>query len=125
MNANALTLADIYFDDPFLAYAYIGSLPFFVILYQAFLLLGYIGKDQLFSAQSVRALRTITYCGIALVMFIVGAAAQIIMFHGEDDAAGGIAMCLFATSISIVITAVAALFERVVRSAIEKQKGAA
>ena len=39
-NAHA-TLFEIYFKDPFLAYAYIASIPFFVALYQAFKLLGY------------------------------------------------------------------------------------
>jgi hypothetical protein len=38
-NAHA-TLFQIYFNDPFLAYAYIASLPFFVALYQAFKVLG-------------------------------------------------------------------------------------
>lgn len=37
-NAHA-TLFEIYFKDPFLAYAYIASTPFFVALYQAFKLL--------------------------------------------------------------------------------------
>ena len=57
-NAHA-TLFEIYFKDPFLAYAYIASLPFFVALYQAFKLLGYIGQNKVFSLGSVKALRTI------------------------------------------------------------------
>ena len=35
-NVNA-TLFQIYFNDPFLVYAYIGSIAFFVALYQAFI----------------------------------------------------------------------------------------
>ena len=38
-NAHA-SLFQIYFNDPFFAYAYTGSLAFFVALYQAFKLLG-------------------------------------------------------------------------------------
>ena len=38
-NAHA-TLFEIYFNDPFLAYAYIASIPFFVALYQAFRAVG-------------------------------------------------------------------------------------
>src|SRR5215510_1099933 len=64
-NAHA-TLFEIYFKDPFLAYAYIASIPFFVALYQAFKLLGYIGQNQVFSLNSVRALRAIKYCAIAI-----------------------------------------------------------
>src|SRR4029077_2828694 len=64
-NAHA-TLFQIYFNDPFLAYAYIASIPFFVGLYQALMLLGYSGQNKVFSLNSVRALRTIKYCAIAL-----------------------------------------------------------
>ncbi|HEX5084561.1 MAG TPA: hypothetical protein VFY40_21170 [Blastocatellia bacterium] len=39
-NAHA-TPFEIYFKDPFLAYAYAASIAFFVALYQAFKLLGY------------------------------------------------------------------------------------
>src|SRR3954451_16539657 len=64
-NAHA-TPFEIYFKDPFLAYAYTASIAFFVALFQAFRLLGYIGQNRVFSLNSVRALRTIKYCAIAL-----------------------------------------------------------
>src|SRR3989338_4100157 len=69
-NAHA-TLFEVYFNDPFLAYAYIASIPFFVALYQAFKLLGYIRQNKIFSLHSVKALRNIKNCAIALVAFIV------------------------------------------------------
>ena len=47
-NAHA-TLFQIYFNDPFLAYAYTASMAFFVALYQAFKLLGYVGRGEVFS----------------------------------------------------------------------------
>src|SRR3989338_2980637 len=62
-----LDLFSIY-SDPFIVYGYLASIPFFVALYQAFTLLGYIGKNKVFSLSSVRALRNIKYCAI-----IVGA----------------------------------------------------
>ena len=47
---NALaTNFEIYFKDPFLALAYLASIPFFVALYQAFKLLGYAGQNKVFS----------------------------------------------------------------------------
>ena len=61
-NAHA-TNFEIYFKDPFLAYAYIASIPFFVALYQAFRLLGYMRRNEVFSPRSVKALRTIKRCG--------------------------------------------------------------
>ena len=39
-NAHA-TLFQIYFNDPFLGYAYIATIPFFVALFQAFKLLAF------------------------------------------------------------------------------------
>ena len=114
------TLFEIYFKDPFLAYAYIASIPFFVALYQAFMLLGYIGQNRVFSLNSVRALRTIKYCAIALVALIV--AAEVYLFiaqRGKDDIAGGVAMGLFMIFVSVVITAAAAVFERLLQSAVD------
>src|SRR6266550_7596718 len=75
-NAHA-TLFEIYFKDPFLAYAYIASIAFFVALFQAFMLLGYIGRNRVFSLNSVRALRIIKYCAIALVLMIGAAVAYL------------------------------------------------
>ncbi len=37
---------EIYFQDPFLALVYAGSIPFFIALYQAFQVLGYVGRNQ-------------------------------------------------------------------------------
>ena len=68
-NAHA-TLFQIYFNDPFLAYAYIASISFFVALYQAFKVLGYARQNKVFSKASVKALRTIKYCAIAIVGFV-------------------------------------------------------
>ena len=68
-NAHA-TLFEIYFKDPFLAYVYIASIPFFVALYQAFKVLGYAGQNKVFSQAAVKALRTIKYCAIAIIGFV-------------------------------------------------------
>src|SRR6185503_16641248 len=65
-NAHA-TPFEIYFKDPFLAYAYFASIPFFAGLYQTFKMLGYIGQNKAFSRASVKALRTIKYCAIAII----------------------------------------------------------
>jgi hypothetical protein len=53
------TLFEIYFQDTFLAYAYIASTPFFVALYQAFKVLGFVRQNKTFSQETVKALRTI------------------------------------------------------------------
>ena len=115
-NVNA-TLFEIYFNDPFLAYAYIGSIPFFVALYQAFRLLGYIGQNKVFSPNSVKALRTIKYCAIALVAFVAAAEAYLFIVRPGDDIAGGVFMGLLIMFISVVIGTSAAVFEKKLQSA--------
>src|SRR5215212_8087788 len=71
-NAHA-TPFEIYFKDPFLAYAYVASIAFFVALYQAFKVLGYAGQNRIFSQPAVNALRTIKFCAIAIIGFVAGA----------------------------------------------------
>jgi hypothetical protein len=118
-NAHA-TNFEIYFKDPFLAYAYIASISFFIALYQAFKLLGYIGRNEVFSERSVKALRTIKYCAIALVAFIVGAEAYFfIAMRGKDDIAGGVAMGLLMIFLSVVMGTAAAVFERLLQNAVD------
>jgi Protein of unknown function (DUF2975) len=111
-NAHA-TLFEIYFNDPFLAWAYSASIAFFVALYQAFKLLRDVRLNKIFSLRSLRALRTIKYCGIVLIGFVaVGVAYLFIMVRGEDDIAGGVAMGNFVALISTAIAIAAAVFER-------------
>src|SRR3954470_8837135 len=89
VNAHA-TLSEMYFN-PFVVYAYIASIPFFVALYQAFKVLGYAGQNRIFSQEAVKALRTIKYCALAIIGFV--AVSIIFMIGGDrDDRPGGIFM---------------------------------
>jgi hypothetical protein len=117
-NAHA-TPFEIYFKDPFLAYAYIASIPFFVALYQAFKVLGYTGQNKVFSQEAVNALRTIKYCAIAIIGFVVGGEIFIILASGEEDVAGGVFMGILITFGSIVMATAAAMFERILQNAVD------
>jgi hypothetical protein len=116
-NAHATTF-QIYFNDPFLAYAYIASIPFFVALYQAFKVLGYAGENKIFSQAAVRALRTIKYCAIALIGF-VAVGEMFIVLGNSDDRAGGVFMGVLITFGSIVIATAAAVFEQILQNAVD------
>jgi hypothetical protein len=118
-NAHA-TLFEIYFKDPFLAYAYVASIPFFVALYQAFKVLGYAGQNRVFSQASVKALRTIKFCAVAIIGFVVAGEAIFILFDNSDDRAGGVFMGILIALGSIVIAAAAAMFEGILRNAVDK-----
>ncbi len=117
-NVNA-TLFEVYFKDPFLAYAYTASIAFFVALYHGFKLLGHIGRNNVFSDQAVRALRTIKYCALTLIGFILGAEAYFfVAMRGKDDIAGGVMMGLMMLFVSTVIAAAAAVFEKLLQTAV-------
>src|SRR5260221_6678467 len=81
------TLFEIYFKDPFLAYAYLASIPFFVALYQAFKVLGYIGENKAFSQATVKALQTIKFYALAIIGF-AAVGELFIMLGNSDDRAG-------------------------------------
>jgi hypothetical protein len=118
-NADA-TISEIYFNDPFLAYAYIASIAFFTALYQVFKLLGYIGRNEVFSQRSVKALRTIKYCAMTLIAFIVGAEAYFfIVQSGTEDIAGGVMIGLIMIFVSVVIATIAGVFEKIVQNAVD------
>jgi hypothetical protein len=91
-----------------------------VALFQAFKLLGYVGQNKVFSLDSVRALRTIKHCAIALVAMIGAAVAYLfVAVRVQDDIAGGVAMGLFMILVSVVIGTAAAVFERLLQTAVD------
>ena len=114
-NAHA-TLFEIYFKDPFLAVVYIGSIPFFVALYQAIKVLGYAGKNTIFSQPAVKALRTIKYCAITIIGF-VAIEQTFIILSSSDDWVGGIFIGMLVTFGSIVVATAAGVFERILQNA--------
>jgi amino acid transporter len=115
VNAHA-TLFEMYFD-PFIAYAYIGSIPFFVALNQAFKLLGYVRRNEIFSQRSVRALRTIKYCALAIIGF-VAVSVIFLIFGDRDDRPAGVFMRILITFPSIVVAIAAAVFERILQNSV-------
>jgi hypothetical protein len=122
VNANATTLREIYFDDPFLALMYAGSIPFFIAVYQAYKVLGLAGRNMIFSEGAVKALRTIKYCALAIIGFVILEEIFIMANHGNDDAAGAVAMGAFITFGSVVIATASAMFERILKNAVEIKK---
>ncbi len=112
------TLFEIYFNDPFLAYVYIASIPFFVALYQAVKVLGYFRHNKVYSKATVKALRTIKYCAISIICF-VAVGVIIIMLDSSDDPAGGVFMGILITFGSVVIATVAFKFERILQNAVD------
>jgi hypothetical protein len=121
-NAHATTF-EIYFKDPFLAYVYVGSIPFFVALGRAYGLLGHVRQNGAFSQVTVEALRAIKRCGIVLIGFVAGAVVFILVFGDGEDRPAGVFMCLLVTVAAGVITAVAAMFARKLQRTLNASQG--
>jgi hypothetical protein len=83
--------------------------------------LGYIGRNEVFSQASVKALRTIKYCALTIVAFIGGAEAyfNIVQRGKSDDIAGGVMIGLLMIFVSVVVATAAAVFERTLQSAVD------
>lgn len=119
-NAHA-TLFQIYFNDPFLAYAYIASVPFFAALYHAFKMLDYARRNTVFTGAGVAAMRAIKHCAAALVGFIAVGEVFIIL-GSSDDRAGGIAMGLLMGTAAAIVAATANVLELLIRGAAEQNR---
>jgi hypothetical protein len=117
-NAHA-TLFQVYFNDSFLAWAYLASIAFFVGLYQAFKLLRYTGQNKTFSPPAVKALRNIKYCSITIVAFVVAVEAYLFIVRPGDDIAGGVFMGLLMIFVFGTITILATVFERIWQNALD------
>jgi len=117
--AKNLDLFSIYFD-PFILYGYAASIPFFIALYKAFKLLGYIGQNKIFLLNSVRTLKSIRYCAFVLSILIVMAGLYIWIFHNkDDDPAGFLAICIVTIFVSIVVAAAVAVFEKIFQNGVD------
>lgn len=119
VNASATTFSQIYFDDPFLILVYAGAIPFFIALYQVFKLLGFIGRNEIFSEKAVKVLRTIKHCAMVIIGFVAIEELFILLNRGNDDAAGGVFMGLLIVVGSGVVTIAATVFERILQRAVD------
>lgn len=108
------------YTDPFILYGYAASIAFFVALYKAFRLLGYVGQNRVFSADAVMALKSIKYCAIILGVLIVVAGVYIMVSHPkDDDPAGFLAMCIVTTFVAIVVATTSAIFQKILQNALD------
>jgi len=116
-NAHAAFFA-IYFKDGFLAYVYVASIALFVALYQAFRVLGYVGKNEMLSSAAVRRLRAIKRCAMIIIGFVAGAELFIIL-QNADDPQGGFFMGVLIAFISTVVVTATSVLERTLQRAVD------
>lgn len=109
-NVNS-TLFEVYFNDPFLAFAYLGSIAFFVGLYKVFKLVGLAGQNELSLPVAAKALSTVKYCALVIIGFVVVAEIYI-MTIPSDDRAGGIMMGAIIILSSVAVATTASILEK-------------
>jgi hypothetical protein len=119
-NAHA-TWVEIYFQDAFLAYAYLGSIPFFFALHRAFGLFGGVRKTGAFSEATLAALRTIRRCAVAIGGFVAGAVIFVLAFGDKQDRPAGFFLCLLVALGAALMATASAWWTRKLQSALSSQ----
>jgi hypothetical protein len=112
-NAHA-TQFQVYFNDPFLAFAYLGSIAFFAALWKTFVLLGEVARQGALPPWAPKTFRFIRNCALILVGF-VAVGEVFIIWHESDDRAGGVFMGVLIALGSIAVAAAATKLERRLR----------
>lgn len=100
---------------------YATTIPFFVALWQALKLLKYIDQDKAFSGLSVKALRTIRQCAIAIAVLFLGGVPLLYPIADADDAPGLLIVGLVIACAPVVVAVFASVLHKVFQSAIEIQ----
>lgn len=116
--------AELYPDHAYLKYLvftdlYASAVPFYLALYQSFRLLIYIDRNEAFSELSVRALKNIKYCAVAISILYVVGLPLLYLIAEADDAPGVILIGLVIIFASMVIAFFAAVLQRLLKEAID------
>lgn len=116
--------AELYPEHTYLKYLvfidfYAAAIPFYVALYQAFKLLGYIDKNKAFSELSVQVLKNIKYCALIISGLYVCGLPLFYLIAEKDDAPGIILIGMVLVFASLVIAVFAAVLQRLLKEAID------
>lgn len=96
----------------------VAAIPFFFGLYQAFLLLIYIDKNNAFSDLSVKALQKIKVSATIIGTLYAMGMPYIYLVAEKDDAPGVILIGLILTAAPIVIAVFAAVLQKLLQNAL-------
>lgn len=97
---------------PILLGMYVSAIPFFIALYQAVKLLGYIDKKKAFSEASVAALKNVKYCAF-IISGLYALGMPYIFYVADLDDAPGVA------AIGFVIAVATAVFQGLIQNAVD------
>jgi len=109
----------VQFIFPILACILTAFVPFFIALYQAWKLLGYIDRNVAFSELSVRALKNIKDCALAACAVLSVNLVFFYRFAEKEDAPGLIVLGMASVFASLVIALFAAVLQMLFKEAID------
>jgi cellulose synthase/poly-beta-1,6-N-acetylglucosamine synthase-like glycosyltransferase len=104
---------------PVLIIMLMAALPFFYALYQTLKLLSYIDKNIAFSDLSVKSLKSIKFCAIAISALYALNLPFLFRLAEADDAPGALALGLVIAFASVAIAVFAAVLQKLLENAIE------
>ena len=104
---------------PILIGMYVPAIPFFYALYQTWKLLDYIDRNVAFSELSVKALRKVKFCGLAISGIYAAGLPYIFYVADRDDAPGVVAMALIIIGTSLVIATSAAVLQKLLENVLD------
>lgn len=113
-----LDLISIY-SDPLILFVYLGSIPFFYGLYQAFKLLNLIDANKAFSQAAVNTIRNMKYASVILISFIIMTLIFIRYFAQGDDVAGPTMLGVCISLAFGVIATAASIFQKLFQNAVD------
>lgn len=105
--------------DPILIGMYVAVVPFFVALFYAMKLLGYIDRNQAFSVNSIQALKAIKYCATIIAGLFALGMPYIYYVANEDDAPGVIVLGLVMVFAPFVVATFAGVLQKLVQNAVD------
>lgn len=98
---------------------YASTVPFFFALWQALKLLSYIDQNTAFSDLSVKSLRNIKRCAIAIAVLYIGIVPLLLPIAQADDAPGLVVIGAVIACAPIVVAVFAAVLQRLLQNAID------
>lgn len=104
----------------FMVGLYAGTVPFFFALYQTLKLLGYIDKKKAFSELSVKVLKNIKNCAVAVCALFMVSVMPLVYCIAELGDAPGFVLIWFVIGLApFVVATFAAILQKLLQEAIE------
>ena len=104
---------EIYFQDPYLAYVYLGSIPCFIGIFKVIQFLGRVRDGKAFSAKAVTDLKVIRQLALR-TMGLAFIGQGILFINTSDDRAGGMTIGMFIQFSALVVIAITTVANEIV-----------